>query len=261
MEKYSFTLFGGDDRQRALCTLFRADGHDAYFFGSGEVGKTDGVRVGVLPMPAIEAPTEALAEMTLCVGGRVAPALAETAKARGIRLFDYALREDFARENAWTTAEAAIFVAMQHKIRILAGQKALVIGCGRIGRRLARLARAVGMRVTVSARRAADFSWIRACGCECMDTRALGALSDFDLIFNTVPAPVVGEAQLAETREDVLLIDLASLPGGVDFESAKRLSRCAVRALALPGLYAPQTAARSAADSIYAIISEETHGR
>ena len=259
MEKYSFTLFGEDERQRALCACFRADGHAAHFFGEQEDGETDGLRIGVLPMPAADAPLDALGEMAFCVGGRIAPALAEKAADDGIRLFDYAAREDFALSNALTTAEAAIYVAMQHEDRILAGLRVLVIGCGRIARRLAPLARAMGMRVTVSARKEEDFLRIRDAGFACMDTRALSGLSEFDLIFNTVPAPVLGAAALAETREDVLLIDLASLPGGIDFECAKRLPRCAVHALALPGRYAPRTAARSAAQSIYAIISEDEH--
>ncbi len=260
MEKYRFTLFGEDDRLRALHAIFRADGHAARFFGEEDAGEAGGICIAVLPMPAPDAPLEALADFDLCVGGRISRRLAERAETAGISLFDYAAREDFAQSNAYTTAEAAICVAMEHMDRVLKGLDALVIGCGRIGRRLAALSRAVGMDVTVTARKESDFAWIEAAGFACMDTRAMDGLSAFDLIFNTVPAPILGEAQLAETREDCLLIDLASDPGGMDPDCAKRLSRCVVRALALPGRYAPRTAAGSAAQSIYAIISEEKHG-
>ena len=65
----------------------------------------------------------------------------------------------------------------------------------------------------------------------------------YDVVFNTVPAPVIGKAFLQKTKADVLIVDLASMPGGTDFEEAERLHVRAVRALGLPGKTAPETAA------------------
>ena len=45
-------------------------------------------------------------------------------------------------------------------------------------------------------------------------------------------------------KEDSVLIDLASLPGGVDFESARRLKKNVISALSLPGKVAPMTAGK-----------------
>jgi len=63
-----------------------------------------------------------------------------------------------------------------------------------------------------------------------------------DLIFNTVPALVLTSELLSFTHPQVLIIDLASHPGGTDFQAAQRLNRRAILAPGLPGKVAPKTA-------------------
>ena len=75
-------------------------------------------------------------------------------------------------------------------------------------------------------------------------------------MINTVPARVLGEAELAELRPDCLVIDLASKPGGVDLDAAARLGKKVVWALSLPGKVAPVTAGRAIRTAIYNILSE-----
>ena len=67
---------------------------------------------------------------------------------------------------------------------------------------------------------------------------------------------IFDEALLKNTDPAVLLIDLASLPGGVDFESAHRLGIDARRALALPGKCAPKTAGEIIKKTVFSIIEE-----
>ena len=54
------------------------------------------------------------------------------------------------------------------------------------------------------------------------------------VIFNTVPALVLDETVLKGLPQESLVIDLASRPGGTDFEAAKRLRTRVVWALSLP---------------------------
>lgn len=58
---------------------------------------------------------------------------------------------------------------------------------------------------------------------------------DFDVILNTIPAQVLTREVLDKTKTDVLVIDLASKPGGVDFEAARELNIKTIWALSLPG--------------------------
>ena len=120
--------------------------------------------------------------------------------------------------NAVPTAEGAVQLVMEKTRQTLRGRKALIIGYGRVGKILAHQLFGMGAKVTVAARKSEDFAWIRAFGYDGLDTTRLqGVISDFDLVFNTVPALVLTYSRLAELKKDCLVIDLASKPGGADF--------------------------------------------
>jgi dipicolinate synthase subunit A len=50
------------------------------------------------------------------------------------------------------------------------------------------------------------------------------------------------DEKVLTTLDKTLIIDIASLPGGVDFEAAKQLNVKTIHALSLPGKVAPDTA-------------------
>ena len=160
--------------------------------------------------------------------------------------------------NEVPTCEAALQIAMEQTDFTLHGAACLVIGHGRIGALLARKLHALGASVTVSARSARDFARIQADGLRVLDTRRLaGHLGGFPLIFNTVPAPVLGRAELAGLSRGTLLIDLASLPGGVAPDAPLPEGCRLLPALSLPGKVAPRSAARAIYDTVCAILEEE----
>jgi dipicolinate synthase subunit A len=70
------------------------------------------------------------------------------------------------------------------------------------------------------------------------------ALGKADVVFNTVPAPVLGEAALRKARPGILIIDIASQPGGTDFKAAEALGIKALLTPGLPGKAAPVSAGR-----------------
>ena len=74
---------------------------------------------------------------------------------------------------------------------------------------------------------------------------------------NTIPAPTLGHRELAALAPGSLVIDLASLPGGVDLEAAEELGIRAIRALSLPARCAPVTAGEFVADTVLAMLCEE----
>ena len=65
---------------------------------------------------------------------------------------------------------------------------------------------------------------------------------------------MIDKKKLTYVREDTLLIDLASAPGGIDMEAAKKKGIKAIWALALPGKVAPITTAEIIKDSIYNVL-------
>ena len=159
--------------------------------------------------------------------------------------------------NALPTAEGAIQIAMEELPITLHDARVLVIGFGRLGRTLAPRLRALGARVWVSARR---YEQRAAAECMGLNSEGMDHLSDwlcsYDIVFNTVPAPVLGVEELAALKERALVIDLASRPGGVDMDAAATLGVRVIWALSLPGKVAPVTSGRYIKDTVYHIMEE-----
>ena len=79
----------------------------------------------------------------------------------------------------------------------------------------------------------------------------------YQVIVNTVPVEVIDRDAVAQMREDVFIIDLASVPGGVDVSAAKDRELTCIHALALPGKTAPLTAGIIIKDTIMNILKRE----
>ena len=73
---------------------------------------------------------------------------------------------------------------------------------------------------------------------------------------STVPAPVLGKERLVLVDKNAVLIDLASMPGSIDFDEAESLGIRAERALGLPGKFAPKTAGEIVKETVLNILSE-----
>lgn len=174
-----------------------------------------------------------------------------------IIVYDYLNREEFAVANALPTAEGAIQVAMELYEGTVSGSNCLVIGYGRIGQILSRTLKNLNAKVTVSARRDEHYQYIKADGNTPICTNEILGLNGYDLVFNTVPKLVIYNSILENTDKDTIVIDLASLPGGVDYSKAKQLDITAVQALSLPGKCSPKTAGYIIYDTILNILKEE----
>ena len=130
-------------------------------------------------------------------------------------------------------------------------------GFGRVGKALSQRLAGLGARVSVSARSWADLALAESCGYRAEQTEHLaGWLCGYDLVVNTVPAPVLGLTELSDLKPGCLVIDLASKPGGVDFGAAARLGVKVIWALSLPGKVAPVTAGECIQTTIYNIMRE-----
>ncbi len=272
-------LAGGDQRMVCLAALLASDGHCVTTLAL-EHESPDGLSPEVsqavksadcliLPIPPWDSdggltaplsgrhiPVEALLAAlptgrAVCAGGP-AGALAPLVEERGLIWINYLEQEELAIANAVPTAEGVLKIALEELPRTLHGCSCLVIGCGRCGYALAERLSALHGRVTVSARSQSDWARIQAAGWTPAKTEALtDLLPEMELIVNTVPAPVLGRAELSAVRRKALILDIASRPGGVDWAAAEERKLKAIHALGLPGKIAPLTAAENLRDAIY----------
>lgn len=195
------------------------------------------------------------------VGGRIPESFFVQAEAKGILVHDYFLSEEFQIHNAYTTAEAAVSIAMNRLNRTLRGARVVITGYGRIGKHLSHLLRSLGAQVTVAARKKSDLAWAESFGCGALDLSREGAIhrlrTGYDVIYNTVPHWLFDRSFLEKADPDTFLIDLASVPGGVDIGAAKELGSNVLWATSLPGKYAPDSAGELIANCVDRIMREE----
>ena len=169
--------------------------------------------------------------------------------------------EPLAIKNAAVTAEAAVQIAMEELPVAIENLPVLIIGYGRIGRLLLRKFSALGASCIVAARSPAARAWSEAEGAFSCDTASLiDGVERSRLIINTVPVCLLTKEVLAHAREDCLLLDLASKPGGIDQAAAGAFGLRTIWALSLPGKMAPATAAEILADTILQIDTERRIG-
>ena len=71
-----------------------------------------------------------------------------------------------------------------------------------------------------------------------------------------MPHTILTEERLKYVKQDCLLIDLASNPGGIDKKVAKERNLKLVSTLALPGKVAPTTKAEFLKDTIFNVLKE-----
>lgn len=191
------------------------------------------------------------------IAGNLAPEVYELANDEYVEIIDIMKREELAVLNTIATAEGAIEIAIANTSKILHRSEVLVVGFGRIGKVLSRKLAALSVKVTCADKKDAELAWIKAFGYEEVNINSLDKnLEKYDIIINTVPALILTKERLQYIKKDCLLIDLASNPGGIDREEAKKRKLKLIWALALPGKVAPDTTAEFIKRTLYNIIKK-----
>lgn len=280
------SVLGGDERSIKLAKLLRKDGHNIKLFGFDRLEnntleisekldlaiKESNIVIGPLPCSndntllntplysekiIIEEIFKNMTSNQLFIAGKISNEISSIASFYNINTIDLLRREEMAVLNAIPTAEGAIQVAMEELDITIHGANTMVLGFGRIGKVLANMLQGIGANVYVEARNYTDLAWISSYGYIPLHLNEIGAyIHEMDVIFNTIPYMVLNEEMLLKLRKESLIVDLASIPGGVDFEKSKELGIKTVWALGLPGKVAPMTAAKIMKDTIYNIIEE-----
>ncbi len=260
-----FWILGGDARSFYTAHALQDAGHSIQTFGvphwpdADLQGPLDRV---ILPFPSFsgdqiraQKPLPLSAVLPLLhrnsrIYGGLLDAQQEILSATGAEVIDLYDTEPLTTANAVPTVEGALALAVFHSPITLHASSCLVIGAGRIGLLLALRLRDLGALVTLSSRKKGQQAMTQALGLRSEETGVYHhSLSHYDFLFNTVPAQVLTEEQLAQLPKTCVLMELASR-SGFSMAECERLGLQTLSAGGLPGKYSPKTAGLLYAQSI-----------
>lgn len=262
-----------DNRQEALGNLF--SGQRVRCSWEEYTREEICEKVYVLPTPVTKLDANAeikdklKQELTNCKGPVVVFAGALNSEwkgfleGNGIVYWDFMKMPEVVEENAQITAEGTVAEALIHGQYSIRGQNVLVTGYGCCGKKIAKAFDALGAQVTVAARRFEVRKQILSDGYNAVEFSVLPELiRSMDTVINTVPKMVITKDVLRNMREDAMVIDIASRPGGTDFDAAAKYGTHARLALGLPGIYTTTSSAKALRDAIfkYAPLENDVRG-
>lgn len=285
----NFSIIGGDLRIVKLAQMLAIDGNIVYTYGlekseelkenqniiicekiSETVNNSD-IIIGPIPFSSngkdINSPFSdkqiSIRELMhninakTLIAGSITPEVYNLANDEYIEIIDIMKREELSVLNTISTAEGTIEIIISNTNKIIHGSKILILGFGRIGKVLAKKLTGLSANVTCAARKDEDLAWIKAYGYNETNIMLIKEnLSEYDVIINTVPHMILTEERVKYVKDDCLLIDLASNPGGIDKKAAKDRNLKLIWALALPGKVAPITTAEFIKETVYNVLKE-----
>lgn len=258
MKKYC--VLGSDNRNIKIKNMLIAEGNKVVDFKEADViigpipFSRDNVKINGEMITCDDIIN--VAENKIIFGGSISNVIKEKMNKANVKYFDLLDIEEIAVLNCIPTAEGAIQTAMEITDFTLTSSNVLVMGYGKIGKVLSKMLNGIGANVFCEARKEKDLAMIKAMGYNGISLEDLDChLGEFDVIFNTIPTILLNESRLKLIKPSCAIIDLSSMPGGVDFEAAKKLKINVVWAVGLPGKVAPQSAAIYLKDTIDKILN------
>ena len=226
-------IAGTDARAAYLAEALRKKGH--------EITSETPCDLMILALPRSDLPPFLPDEGQKIVCGKVTDDFRKIAGEKCWQLYPILEDEIFTQENARLTAEGALFYAMEQADFALEDANCTVIGYGRIGKALTKMLRDLGAKVRVAARRKESREEAGEGSVHTDDLPLL--LPETDLLFNTVPSPLLKKDALSRLPSHALLIELASAPYGIDLSAAREMGLRAWLESTVPGRYCPKSAA------------------
>lgn len=191
------------------------------------------------------------------VCGMIPADLSEFCKNQKILYYDLMKNEKIAILNAIATAEGAIMEAILTGDSNLHNSNCLVLGYGRCAKILAGKLKGLDAIVTIAARSEKALAFAQASGLNSVHlSEKTNILPKFDFIFNTIPALVLNQDCLALIKQEAVIVDIASAPGGIDYDYAMQRGLNAKLYPGLPGKISPKSSADILANEIILLMKE-----
>ncbi|WP_066193727.1 MULTISPECIES: dipicolinic acid synthetase subunit A [Gracilibacillus] len=183
------------------------------------------------------------------------PTLDQFTQNAGLTLIELMNRDEVAIYNSIPTAEGAIMLAIQHTNVTIHHANVYIFGYGRVGETTAQCFAGLGAKVSVVTKDDADLARVYEKGWEGYSLKEVGSkIAECQILINTIPSKVVTQSILQQMNSQAIIIDLASKPGGIDFDCADAIGLKTIHALGLPGMVAPKTAGEILATQVSKLL-------
>lgn len=236
-------IFGNDKRMEYVEAWLYTCGYEC----NREYKSIDEKTLVILPPPVnqntIKELEPYLKHGIVFVGGAISEDVKILLKKRKIEYYDYLKWEMVVSENAYLTAKGILKEA-QEKSAIIEHSNCLVTGYGYCGKAIAKAIKHSGGNADIMVRNHKLKDIIIENGYGYIDLNNFDKcqMGKYSYIFNTVPAKVIDKNLIAELSSNVMIFDIASAPGGVDFDYCKENDIFSFHSLGIPGRLYPEDA-------------------
>ncbi len=282
---YDYAVIGGDRRQTYLTEMFARESGRVCYFALCEKPKEGDLADSLLRLcgaaPCVVGPVpfskngdilnqsadaqalpidQILSHMNAgqtFVAGCIPEDFRLKAVQKGVRVFDLMKDPQLSVFNTLATAEGAICEAIKRSPFNLRHSFCAVLGYGKCGNTITSYLKGMHCHVYAAANPLGECAQAALVADEAGSLEEFASLAGkFDYVFNTIPAPVMGREILEKIKPSAVIVDIASAPGGVDYEAAEKLGLCAVLCPGLPGKYAPASSAEAMKKVIERFLKE-----
>jgi dipicolinate synthase subunit A len=192
-------------------------------------------------------------------GGSLDSAFYSLGEDKNVKVYDYLRNDEVVWENAVLTAKGIVAESVKNSGKVSEG--ALVLGYGNCGKAIAKELQG-RKQIAVAVRRAdlkgeiekAGYTYVNLT--DAMQFSQFLTAGEYSYIYNTIPAMVLDKAAIDCLKTGTVIYDIASAPGGTDFDYCVEKGIEAKLRLGIPGKCYPDEAGAIIAAYVSRIIFE-----
>ena len=260
----NISFIGGDNRNLILSNLFEAENNTVFRFGLQnnenlleECIKNAEIIVTAIPfsndfekiyMPGSTKIVKiddfvAYINNKIVVGGKISKDVIKQLELKNNKVIDILENEDLAIKNTIPTAEGIVKILVENTDITIHNSNIAILGFGKVGKQTAKVMQALRGKVFCFDNKKEEVANIKLCGYNVINDISK-SLRNMDVIINTIPQLVLSKEILKLINKNILILDVSSKPGGVDFEYAIKNNYKVIHELGIPGKVAPKTSAK-----------------
>lgn len=257
MEKYLFIVDVSEIRGNFVKSFLLEKGYEAYSFEE-EIYFQDKKKVYVfsLAMDLDMIAVQNLDKDSYVFGRTTHSSVKEYLNGKGIKFFNFFDDEAFVVKNAYLTAEGAFAYIIQNTNVTIKQMPILVLGYGRLGKSVTKILKDNYAVVSIATNDNMEYALASIFADRVFTLEEYQeTLYEYKTIVNTIPQKILKGEILKLLDKDCFVLDLASKPGGMNFQEAEKLGLKYMHALGVPGKTSPKTAGLYLTESVLKKLS------